>query len=253
MATSAKEKPRLTLRDTTDLFLELDRYLDEHVDEIEMNGGALPDDLAALLDEIALAHKNRVDALAAKLDEFAGLAATAKATKDRAARREKVWTNTAAAIKKYVLHELERLAVDRIIGATAVLRRQINSAPAVECTLTPEQLMDICDDDEPHPLVPYLTVKREAVLDRKALAVAYLARREQLEAETPLLDESALTTLEWAQVADFGARADGATAHDEAEAVQWILEQKRRAYIADNLAAEFPGITVTRGYHVRID
>jgi len=249
-------KPKLTLRDTSDLMLELNRYIDDHVDELELNGGALPDDLARLLDEIDASRGERADAIAFKLDEFTGYATTAKATKDRAARRQKVWDNAITALRAYALREVERLGGAPIKGASAVLRIQINGgAPATECRFDNEQLLAFADasvQTEPreggiaryvaHPLAAFITVVRTAVLDKKALGAAYEARRAELERDIALLSESDIPWLD-------GQRPENATP----EQVEVILADMRAKYIADNLAAEFPGITVTRGHHLRVE
>ncbi len=242
---AATKKPRetLTLRDTTDLLIDLNRWIEDHVDELELNGGALPDDLAKLHDEINGSRADRADAIAYKVDEFTGFATTAKAVKDRSARRQKVWENAVAAIKAYALREVERAGGDRIRGAVAVLRIQGNSAPATEVRFDNEQLLAFADSSvsvppieggvmryEPHPLAKYITVERIAHVDRKAIGAAYEARGEELHLEA---------SLELSLIEDGGER--------EVAAEAWA----RR--VNEILAAEFPGVTVTRGHHLRID
>lgn len=244
-ATAKKPRERLTLRDTSDLMLDLNRYIEDHVDELELNGGALPDDLAALLDEIEASRAERADAIAYKVDEFTGYATTAKATKDRAARRQKVWENAIAALKAYALRQLERAGGDPIRGAIAVLRIQTNSAPATECRFDNEQLLAFADASietaplmggitryEPHPLARFLTVQRMAVLDKKALGAAYEARREEL---------ALMEALELSVDGGPESKKDPTVAEQAAIRIDQIL------------AAEFPGVTVTRGHHLRID
>jgi Siphovirus Gp157 len=244
MATATKPREPITLRDSTDLLLEINRWIEEHVDEIELAGGALPDELAAMLGAIDATTVKKVDAIAAKLDEFVGYATTAKATKDRAARRQKVWENASTALKAYVLHELARRGVDRLRGASATLRAQINSAPAVECRLDNEALLAICDYDGDqdniadiplHPLTKYFTIERTVHIDKRRLGADFEARREELEREAAMLTEHDV-----AHQAEYGGEVTR-------------IEHARALYVADALSREFPAITVTRGSHLRID
>src|SRR4051812_17372682 len=102
-------KEKLTLRDSVDLLAMLQAAIEEHVDEIELNEGALPDWMAHLLDEVDAALMERVDALAKVIDDFEGFASSAKATKDRAARRQKVWENAIKSMKSYAMLQVQRV------------------------------------------------------------------------------------------------------------------------------------------------
>lgn len=242
--------PKLTLRDTTDLELLVDRWIEDHIDEVELSDGALPDDLAQLLDEVQASRAERADAIAFKLDRLAGDVMTAKATKDRAARRERVAANVIKAIKAYAKREVERGGGEPIKGTACVLRIQKNGGkPAVDVRFENEQLLAFADSSvphrnshplaqlptdwaeelshEPHPLARFIVVQRVAQVDTDRLALAYQARRSELELEVAL-ELSAHPPTD-AQVADVTARVD------------------------QTLAAEFPGVTVTRGTHLRID
>lgn len=257
MSAATKKAPRetLTLRDDVDLYIAINRYVEEHIDEIELNGGALPDDLAALLDEVDASRAERVDAIAKKLDEFSGNAAAAKATKDRAARREKVWNNTIAAIKAYAKHQVERAGGDPLKGTIATLRLQKNGQASTEHAYTNDDLIALHDlgatlgyagdEGRAHPLLKYIALQRVATLDTRAIAAAYETRRAELEAEAELIGES--------DIDEEVLAAMGPNDPTRAAGVADVLAQMRATYIADNLAAEFPGVTVTRGFHLRID
>lgn len=229
-----KVRDALTLRDTTDLLLAVDAYIEQHIDELELNGGVLPDDLAAMLDEVIAAREAKAEAIVFKLDQFGGFASSAKATKDRAARREKVWNNTIAALKAYALREVERNGGEKIKAPSATLRIQVNGQPSTEIAFDNEQLLAFADAGA-GPLVSYITVKRVASVDSKALAAAYEARRVQL------LDE--------AQTYDTLIEPD----EPEFEESWKTVLQLRASHVAEGLAAEFPGVKCTRGFHLRID
>jgi hypothetical protein len=250
----AKPKEKLTLRDATDLSILVSTYIEDHVDEIELNGGALPDDLAKLLDEIDAATAERVDAVVFKIEEFTANAAAAKAIADHATRRRKVHDNAAKALKAYAFYQVQRSGGTRLEGTASVLRIQNNGQASTECSLTAQQLLAAHDQacgaiDEPeHPLACFITVERVASLDTRTLAAAYEARRAAIEDESLLLAESDMPD---------DVRHAFNVAHlidaDRVVAVARALEQMRRDYVADNLANEFPGVTVTRGVHLRID
>jgi hypothetical protein len=272
MTTTAKApkapREKLTLRDSSDLLLAVGQWVEDNIDTLELNGGALPDDLAVLLDEIIASRVERAEAIVHKLDEFTGYATSAKATKDRAARRQKVWENTIAALKAYAQREIERGGGEPIKAPSATLRLQRNGQPAVECRFDNAQLCDFYDAQElttredgglrvaNHPLARFLSVERVATLDRKALGAAYEARREELDVE------ARATVSAWGIVADVpdemlhaAARALSPDAFVVDDAV--VVETARRLYVANHaqaaLAAEFPGVTCVRGSHLRID
>lgn len=271
MPATTKARETLTLRDGTDLYVAVNRYVEDHIDEIELNGGALPDDMAAMFDEIDAAIADRVDALAAKIDEFTGYATAAKATEDRAARRRRVHENTIKAMKAYGLAQVERSGADRLRGTVATLRIQTNSAPSTELTAPPDAHQDLLlglydaeqyRQDElrvgretnveppieaarPHPLARFITVQRVATLDKKALAAAYEARARELDDEAQLLGES--------DIPEDVREAIGPADRCGQEAIDATLAHIRADYIARALAAEFPGVRCTRGHHLRID
>lgn len=252
-ATKTKAPPtKLTIRDGVDLYALINAYVEEHIDEIELNEGAMPYDLAQLLDEVDAAMMQRVDAFAAKVDEFSGYAATAKATKDRAARREKVWSNVIKSMKHYGLLQVQRNAGEPLKGAAATLRMQRNGQPSIECALTDDELIfaSECSLVGPsigdHPLGRFIDVTLAVTLDKKALGTAYEARRIELEAEAWLLGESDARQC----IADKADQAPDPLTQDFIDAT---LAHMRSQYIAESLATEFPGVVVTRGVHLRID
>jgi len=244
-AKAPKVREKLTMHEAVDLWRALQLAVEDHVDEIELNGGALPDWMAAMFDEVQLAMADRADALAFVIDEMKGNATAAKATKDRAARRQSVWENVVESVKAYALREVERSGEDRIRGTTSVLRIQKNSAPSTDLWAQADAHQDIllAAYDTAGALSRFITVARIATLDKKALGAAYEARREQLVAETPLLAESDIPD-------DVRARYGEPLS---AEQIAAELERMRVQYIADNLAFEFPGVRCIRGHHLRID
>lgn len=245
-ATTKAPAPKLTLKDTTDLELLVDRWIEDHIDEVEINDGALPDDLAQLLDEVQASRAERADAIAFKLDRLAGDVMTAKATKDRAARRERVAANVIKAIKAYAKREVERGGGGPIKGTACVLRIQINGGkPAVDVRFENEQLLAFADSSaprsanladvihyQPHPLARFIVVQRVAQVDTDRLALAYAARRDEL---------ALMEALELSVDGGPESKNDLTVAEQAAIRIDQIL------------AAEFPGITVSRGTHLRVD
>lgn len=249
-----RSRDRLTLRDSVDLYALINQWVEDNIDEVEFNEGALPDDLARLLDEVDASVAERVDGFAFKVDEFIGKAATAKATKDRAARREKVYANIIKSMKAYGFAQVQRNNGEPLKGITASLRIQRNGGNAsVECSLTQEQLLDATDCHlvgpaiSEHPLGQFLTATVEVTLNKELLAYHYEARAAVLASEARLIGESDIEA-EFTDPDD-AARAALATP----EEIERLLEQMRRVYVTAALATEFPGITCTRGSHLRID
>lgn len=249
-----KGRERLTLRDSVDLYALINQWVEDNIDEVEFNEGALPDDLARLLDEVDASVAERVDGFAFKVDEFIGKAATAKATKDRSARREKVYANIIKSMKAYGFAQVQRNNGEPLKGITASLRIQRNGGNAsVECSLTPEQLIDATDCRlavpaiQTHPLARFLSASVTVSLNKELLAAAYETRAEALADEALLIGESDIEAL--FTDPDDAARAALATPED----TERLLEQMRHVYVTAALATEFPGITCTRGSHLRID
>lgn len=257
MATTKAPREKLTLRDTVDLLSLLQGAIEDHVDEIELNEGALPDWLAQLLDEVDAALMERVDALAKVIDDFEGFASSAKATKDRAARRQKVWENAVKSMKAYGMLQVQRIGGGFVKGKSAVLRIHNNSAPATTVNLTDEQLLEICAIDasnilvagyKPHPLSPYLSVTRVVSIDKKALAAAFEARRDELARESELLGETDLPDEVQQSIALNDDGDDTRHQHLAGAAIDGM----RRNYVTTQLESEFPGVSVVRGVHLRI-
>lgn len=243
-AKAPKVRETLTLRDTSDLLLLVDAWIEQHIDELELNGGALPDDLAALLDEVQGSRETKGEAIVFKLDQYSGNAASAKATKDRAARREKVWMNTIAALKAYAVREIERAGGEKIKAASATLRVQTNSQPSTEIRFDQAQLLAFADA-KTGPLVRFITVERVATVNTKMLALAFETRHAELlaEVEAFTFDDLAPDILEMCGPEDptgLDRRADA-------------LARMRTDYVANRLAADFPGVACHRGVHLRID
>jgi hypothetical protein len=257
MSATKTSREKLTLRDATDLLIAVNQWIEDNVDALELSGGALPDDLAAMLDEITAGQMDRVDAIAFKLDELSGYAAGAKATKDRAARRQKVWENSIAAIKLYAYREVERVNGGPhgfIKGKSSTLRIQRNGQPSTDLMIPKdsERSISIVPSHQAAllaavvsngPLAKFVTIERVAHLDKKALGAAYEARRAQLEDESSLLVES--------DIPESTRQMLGAEPNPED--VAGALADVRARYVFDNLRAEFPGVRCERGQHLRID
>lgn len=231
-------KPRLSLHESVELLRLLDQAVEDNIDEIELNGGALPDWMSAMFDEVGAAMADRADAIAAVVDEMKGNASSAKATKDRAARREKVWGNVVESIKRYVARELERNGDEPIKGTSTTLRFQRNSSPSTKLVM-PEDVQPVfllhAADEGTGPLARFITVQRIATLDTKALADAYEARAAVFSDEAAMLDARDLP--------------QDVTPTNVAAAIAAM----RADHVQRALASEFPGVSCVRGRHVRID
>lgn len=254
-ATAKKPRERLSLHESVELLRLLDQAVEDNIDEIELNGGALPDWMASMFDEVAAAMVDRADAIAAVVDEMKGNVSSAKATKDRAARREKVWGNVIDSIKRYVAREIERNGGEPIRGTASVLRLQRNSQASTELTMPEQQATDYllyCADQVDHsgnhtnPLARFIVVERMASLNKKALSDAYEARAAELESEAELLGESDVPD-------DVIAGLHGSGTPADPDDIAQEITRMRADYVQRALSAEFPGVRCIRGSHVRID
>lgn len=137
-APAAPARPRATpglrLYEAAEQLATVERWIDEHADDILANGGALPPALEALLDEADLAFDEKAARVALVVRDFLAQAAAAKGEAARLKQREAVTTNAADALKAYLKRQIE--AADRPVKhALAAVRVQRNGAPSL--TLDP--------------------------------------------------------------------------------------------------------------------
>lgn len=126
----------------------LDAWISEHADEIAANGGALPEELQALLDDADGAFEQKVESVALYVKSLRHSANAAREESNRLAMRARSYTNAADALESYLQRCMESAGKSAVKGALASVTIQ-RSSPSVTSTLTPESLLHVWRVAEP--------------------------------------------------------------------------------------------------------
>lgn len=273
MATKTKEAaaPRITLADRLRDVEQVETWIDEHGDELLANGGELPPALAALVDVAERGLAEKVEARAAVILHLQDDAKVCQSWEARYRQRRTVLEHAAKGLKEFTKTQLEAAGQLRVETPLGVVRVQDNPQPSVRHDFDGESLLAIADGaaagDEAalfpaSRLAEFIRVEtvRTATLDTKALLAAYQAREQALltEAEGLVAGYDDLSEREQEALdveVSAAAEAAGIAEPDEAFGAPYLtaaITWARRAYVREMLAAEFPGVTVTRGTHLRI-
>lgn len=266
---SAKQKaatPRPTLLDRVDALAIVDQFIAEHGDEILANGGALSPALAELLDTAEGEFADKLAAIDVKQRLLRGDEASNKAVAAAFTQKAKVTANARDEVMAWAHRGM--VAAGREHVQTPHVNARIQNSPAsLDHAYDAAQLLAIADSEpaengEAHPLARFLTVQRAAVLDGRALLAAYLAREAALRDEANDVTEvNAATRAAITRALDEEVEAMDAAGEERptveqyeteraARCAQW-LRLWREGYVRDTLAAEFPGVRVARGTHLR--
>ena len=244
----------VSLRDLTDQLLAVEALVHERADDILANDGELPADLAAALDAVSDQRDDKLRAYAALIRRFGDYADRCKAEAARYTQRRTIWEKTVAGLKRRALEALARYGTTRVDTADFTIYAQQNP-PCVEITLDNDALLTLYDDsvacsqDGSLPAAPRLAefvhVDRVAKVDTRALLAQYETDRAHwaIVAESEVTVDS-LTADEWGCLS-----ADEDTRRKQVDA---LLHHKREAAVAAMMAMEYPGVTITRGSHLRI-
>lgn len=114
-------------------------WIADHPDELLANGGALPPDLAQLLDAAEGAFEQKAERVALKVRELIVEADAIQAEKDRLAQREKATRHAAESLKKYLKRHMEAVGLATVKGTYATIVIQ-PTPPAVKGPETQEEL-----------------------------------------------------------------------------------------------------------------
>lgn len=120
-----------TLRDLTDDLLQVEQWVDEHADEILVNGGALPPHLAELLDGAEGAFRVKVERIGSYILELAARESALRVERERLAQRVTVTANLIAGLKSLLKAWLTVAQVPSVKGMLLSVRVQANSQPTV--------------------------------------------------------------------------------------------------------------------------
>lgn len=124
----------VTLYELTSQLQILDAQIEERAAEIDANGGALPDDLAALLDDAEEAFDAKVERVALYIKTLGHTAVAVATERDRLAARVKALDTAKAALTEYLKRSLEAAGKKDVKGTLANVAIQ-NSPPSVTSVL----------------------------------------------------------------------------------------------------------------------
>lgn len=120
----------------------LNVWLGEHIDEITALGGALPDELQALLDDADGAFDAKVIDVALFVKSLNHNANAATEEANRLTMRAKAFTRSAEWLEDYLHRCLQDAGKSEVKGALASVTIQ-RSTPSVTSTLTPDDLLKV--------------------------------------------------------------------------------------------------------------
>lgn len=276
MATTTKPAARgvtlgqVTLHELTEEYRVLGDWIEEHADEILVNGGVPTPALEELLAALDGDFETKLGRLILVCREFATNAGVAEGAKKavnaesaRLLQKQQMWENAEKSLRRYAQRQMEAVGRLKVKTTLATVWVQENQ-PKLAHGFDNAALVAIHDAEErdaladfgnptpteppppPHPLARFVTVQRVATLDEAALLMAYEARRVELEADVEPMGPSDLPADVAEQIDWIEDTAERETAKARA------VEQFRARYVRERLDAEFPGITVTRSASLRI-
>lgn len=121
----------VALYDRTAALLQIDAWIEESAAEIAANEGALPDELAALLDEAEGAWEEKVERVALYVNSLGATADAIKTEENRLRERRKAHENAAKRLKAYLQGQLELVGREKVSRPLATVALQA-SPPAVQ-------------------------------------------------------------------------------------------------------------------------
>lgn len=134
----------LKLYEHADAIQVVEDWILEHDEEIRAAGGALPDELAQLLEGAQLGFREKVEGVALVILGMKATAAAIKEEEARLAARRKHFDNAAAGLTNYLHAQLERAGERKVEGLRATVAIQ-NSPPSVVGDLSQAMLAILCE------------------------------------------------------------------------------------------------------------
>ena len=137
----------LRLYEATDALDTVREWLLEHDDEIRASEGALPDELAALLEEAEGTFREKAERVALFIRELLANAEAVKAEEARLCARRKHYEKSAEGLKAYLLFQMQAAEIPKIEGKLITLRVQ-KSPPSVKVLIEQEKLAEMRESPE---------------------------------------------------------------------------------------------------------
>lgn len=160
-----------TLYDLSALMQVLNAQIELRADEIAANGGALPNDLAAMLDDAEGKFGDKVENIVVVLREILLDSIKAATERDRLSSRVKSLDARHAALKDYLKRSIEAAGLTRVESALATVT--VQPSASIHSSLSSDQLALLC---EAYPdLIRVKPVTYE--LDKKACMDAFKRKR----------------------------------------------------------------------------
>lgn len=121
---------------------KLDAWIAVNGEEIAANGGALPDEIAQMLDEAHMAFDEKCESVALFVRSVRASAKMCKDEKDRLARKEKAYENAADALESYLLTQMQAAGKELVKRPLATLAIT-QSPPSVTSSLDEAALRNV--------------------------------------------------------------------------------------------------------------
>lgn len=160
----------ITLYERTEALNIVAAFIEEHADVIAENGGTLPDELAALLDDAEGEFDSKVEHVALFIRSLGHTADAIKAEEDRLSARRKAIANAAASLTNYLHAHLAGAGKTQVKGVLATVAIQ-QSPPSVTSSLDECGLRNLAQ----HAPSFVKIIPEQVALDKDAVKRAYAA------------------------------------------------------------------------------
>lgn len=135
----------LKLYETVDALQVVREWVYENDEAIRAAEGALPDELAALLESAEIDFKVKTENVALFVRELLANAAAVEAERNRLDARVSHYKKAAESLKGYLKGQMERADIPKVEGRLVTVRLQKNP-PAVKVLATQEELAAMRDE-----------------------------------------------------------------------------------------------------------
>lgn len=160
----------------------VEEWIFEHDEEIRAAEGALPPELAQLLEEAAAGFAEKAERVALMVLSFTTTAAALQLELDRLGARKRAMEKAAESLKSYLKVQLELAGQDKVVGLRATVALQ-NNPRSVVGTVDTAWLAQYRASDNPEDVALVRVVPETLELDRKAALEQLKAGRELIGLE----------------------------------------------------------------------
>jgi hypothetical protein len=165
----------LKLYQTVDALNVVREWIYEHDDEIRNAEGALPDELAALLEQAETDLETKAESVALFVRELYSNAKAVRDERDRLDARVRHYERAAESLKDYLKFQLERSGIAKVEGKLATVRLQ-KSPPSIKALLDQDALARMKADPATTEYVE--TIPQSFRVDNDTVRAAWKEGRE---------------------------------------------------------------------------